>query len=192
MFEKIFRRKHHGIERGRNQEKFDECANPRDCHENAKKKIFHTIKNILTDARSRDCREKCQEKDFSESQKSFGECTRPGNCHGRHPGGGFFQSKRFGDCGGHRHHHHHGHGRQSLDNLRSLSIIPAGEYIFVTTLCSHEMEHRLLEMGFVQGEKIKLIERTGNENDSSVVVEIKGSRLALSSKMANDILVKEI
>lgn len=89
--------------------------------------------------------------------------------------------------------HHHFRHIHDIDtkNLSSLSIVPVGEYTFITTLCSPEMEHRLLEMGFVPQTVVKVIAKTGGQENGSVLIEIKGSKLALNFKTANEILVKE-
>ncbi|MDR2771869.1 MAG: ferrous iron transport protein A [Elusimicrobiota bacterium] len=90
----------------------------------------------------------------------------------------------------HFHHHHH-HHQHIYGNLTSLSIVPVGEYIFAKTLCDPEMEYRLLEMGFVPGAPIKVISKDGLNGESAVMVEIKGSNLALNGRIANDILVAD-
>ena len=89
--------------------------------------------------------------------------------------------------------HHHFRHIHDIDtkNLSSLSIVPVGKYTFITTLCSPEMEHRLLEMGFVPQTDITVLAKTGGHENGSVLIEIKGSKLALNFKTANEILVKE-
>ncbi|MDR0822632.1 MAG: ferrous iron transport protein A [Endomicrobium sp.] len=90
-------------------------------------------------------------------------------------------------------HHHHPHIHKHYDPDRpliSLSVAKKGEYEFITTLCEHEMEHRLMEMGFIPQTKIKVIENP--DSNGAVFIEIKGSKLALNAKIANDILVTEI
>jgi Fe2+ transport system protein FeoA len=89
------------------------------------------------------------------------------------------------------HHHPHIHKHYNPDKpLISLSVAQRGEYEFITTLCDHEMEHRLMEMGFIPQTKIKVIENP--DSSGAVFIEIKGSKLALNSKIANDILVTAI
>lgn len=60
---------------------------------------------------------------------------------------------------------------------------------FVSTSCDADLGHRLLEMGFVPGEDILVVTNTGSKG--TVMVEVKGSKLALSHKIADNILVKE-
>ncbi|MDR2860495.1 MAG: ferrous iron transport protein A [Elusimicrobiota bacterium] len=90
----------------------------------------------------------------------------------------------------HDHHCHHHHHNEVYENLISLSIAPEGEYTFITLICEPEIEHRLLEMGFIPGAEIKIVTKTGIGENSSVMIEIKGSKLALNNKIANEILVK--
>ncbi|MDR3243852.1 MAG: ferrous iron transport protein A [Elusimicrobiota bacterium] len=94
----------------------------------------------------------------------------------------------FGD---HHHKYPHIHKHYNQDKpLISLSVAKKGEYEFITTLCEHEMEHRLLEMGFILHTIIKVIENP--DSNGAVFIEIKGSKLALNRKIANDILVADI
>jgi Fe2+ transport system protein FeoA len=88
-----------------------------------------------------------------------------------------------------RHHKYpHIHKYYNQDKpLISLSVAKKGEYEFITTLCEHEMEHRLLEMGFIPKTIIKVIENS--DSSGAIFIEIKGSKLALNRKIANDILV---
>jgi Fe2+ transport system protein FeoA len=107
--------------------------------------------------------------------------------HHNHP----HMNKFFGH---HKHHNtpHRAHIHKFYDGnkpLISLSVAQKGEYEFVTTLCDHEMEHRLLEMGFVPQTKIKVIENP--DTRGAVLIEIKSSHLALSYKIANDIFVTD-
>ena len=60
---------------------------------------------------------------------------------------------------------------------------------FVSTSCEAPLEHRLLEMGFVPGEDITVVTNTGSKG--TVMVKVKGSKIALSNKIAENILVKE-
>jgi Fe2+ transport system protein FeoA len=52
------------------------------------------------------------------------------------------------------------------------------------------LAHRLCEMGFTSGATIKMLENTGSKG--TVMVEVKGSKLALGHKVADLILVEEV
>jgi Fe2+ transport system protein FeoA len=67
------------------------------------------------------------------------------------------------------------------------SAVP-GVYVFVASYCSRKFGYRLLEMGFVTGEELTVIVNTGH--NGSVVVKVKGSKIALSSRIADKILLK--
>lgn len=60
---------------------------------------------------------------------------------------------------------------------------------FISTSCDADLGHRLLEMGFVPGEDITVMTNTGSKG--TVMVKVKGSKIALSNKIAENILVKE-
>lgn len=60
---------------------------------------------------------------------------------------------------------------------------------FISTSCDAPLERRLLEMGFVPGEDITVVANTGNKG--TIMVKVKGSKVALSNKIAENILVKE-
>ena len=60
---------------------------------------------------------------------------------------------------------------------------------FISTSCAADLGHRLLEMGFVPGEDITVMANTGSKG--TVMVKVKGSKVALSNKIADNILVKE-
>lgn len=60
---------------------------------------------------------------------------------------------------------------------------------FISTSCDADLGHRLLEMGFVPGEDITVMTNTGSKG--TVMVKVKGSKIALSNKIAESILVKE-
>ena len=59
----------------------------------------------------------------------------------------------------------------------------------VSTSCEAPLEHRLLEMGFIPGVDITVVTNTGS--GGSVMVKVKGSQIALSNKIAENIWVKE-
>jgi Fe2+ transport system protein FeoA len=88
--------------------------------------------------------------------------------------------------------HHHSFERcvQQLNGMLKLSAAKTGCYYkFISAYCNERLGHRLLEMGFVPGEYIKIVANTGSKG--SVMVEVKGSKLALSHKIADDILLME-
>lgn len=60
---------------------------------------------------------------------------------------------------------------------------------FISTSCDAPLEHRLLEMGFVPGEDITVVTNTGS--NGTIMVKVKDSKIALSNKIAEKILVKE-
>jgi len=55
--------------------------------------------------------------------------------------------------------------------------------------CDPHLSHRLLEMGFIPGEDVEVLTNSGKKG--SVMVRIKGSKVALSNKIACNILVEE-
>ena len=74
--------------------------------------------------------------------------------------------------------------------MTKLSCAKKGTcYKFVSTSCDALLEHRLLEMGFVPGEDITVVTNTGAKG--TVMVKVKDSKIALSNKIAETILVKE-
>jgi Fe2+ transport system protein FeoA len=72
--------------------------------------------------------------------------------------------------------------------MAKLSNAVPGIYVLVAVCYVEKFGYRLLEMGFVPGEKITVIANTGH--DGSVIVKIKGSKIALSSRTAGMILLK--
>lgn len=60
---------------------------------------------------------------------------------------------------------------------------------FISTSCDAPLEHRLLEMGFVPGEDITVVTNTGS--NGTIMFKVKDSKIALSNKIAEKILVKE-
>ncbi|MCL2144094.1 MAG: ferrous iron transport protein A [Endomicrobia bacterium] len=60
---------------------------------------------------------------------------------------------------------------------------------FVSTSCDADLGHRLLEMGFMPGENIVVVTNTGSKG--SIMVKVKGSKIALSNKIADQIIVLE-
>ena len=60
---------------------------------------------------------------------------------------------------------------------------------FVSTSCDADLGRRLLEMGFMPGEDIEVVTNTGFRG--SIMVKVKGSKIALSNKIADQIMVLE-
>ena len=89
--------------------------------------------------------------------------------------------------------------KKSLKNLRMpicdgvcrLSCAKRGVCKFVSASCDEQLAHRLSEMGFTPGGDIKVVEELGSVLRGSVMVEVKGSKLALSDKIASRIFIKE-
>jgi Fe2+ transport system protein FeoA len=73
------------------------------------------------------------------------------------------------------------------NGMAKLSNAVPGSYKFVAANCDEKLRHRLLEMGFLPGEELIVIENTGYRG--SIMVKIKGSRIALSNKIADNILL---
>ncbi|GHT55586.1 hypothetical protein AGMMS50233_05760 [Endomicrobiia bacterium] len=82
---------------------------------------------------------------------------------------------------------------KSFDNclkyngMTKLSNAVPGSYKFVVACCGEKLRHRLLEMGFLPGEELIVIENTGH--GGSIVVKIKDARIALGNKIADNILL---
>jgi Fe2+ transport system protein FeoA len=74
------------------------------------------------------------------------------------------------------------------NEVARLSNIVPGVYEFIAVYCDVRLGHRLFEMGFIPNEEITVIETTGL--NGIVMVKIKGSKIALSSKIADKILLK--
>jgi len=55
--------------------------------------------------------------------------------------------------------------------------------------CDNRLAHRLLEMGFVPGEDISVLTNSGKKG--SIMIRVKGSKVALSNKIADNILVEK-
>ncbi|MDR0800007.1 MAG: ferrous iron transport protein A [Endomicrobium sp.] len=74
------------------------------------------------------------------------------------------------------------------NGMARLSSAGPGVYRFVIAYCDDKLGHRLLEMGFVPGGHLTVIENTGPKG--SIMVKVKGSKIALSNKIADKILLK--
>jgi Fe2+ transport system protein FeoA len=64
-----------------------------------------------------------------------------------------------------------------------------GVYKFLCVKCDGHLVHKLLEMGFIPGDDIKVVSNMGS--NGSVMIEVKGSKLVLSNKIADNIFVTE-
>ena len=76
----------------------------------------------------------------------------------------------------------------AYNGLIKLSEAKVGTHIFAGSYCDEKLSHRLLEMGFVPEEKIVVLANSGRKG--SVMVKVKGAKIALSSKIADKILLK--
>ena len=59
----------------------------------------------------------------------------------------------------------------------------------VSTSCGAKLGRRLLDMGFMPGENILVMTNTGKKG--SIMVKVKGSKIVLSNKIADNITVME-
>ncbi|MDR0977982.1 MAG: ferrous iron transport protein A [Endomicrobium sp.] len=76
----------------------------------------------------------------------------------------------------------------SYSGIAKLTIAVPGAYKFYNTYCDKRIAHRLLEMGFIPNEKIIVIENNGH--NGSIIVKVKGSKIALNHRLADKILIK--
>ncbi|GHT06081.1 hypothetical protein AGMMS5026_02820 [Endomicrobiia bacterium] len=88
----------------------------------------------------------------------------------------FQKYKSFNDC-------------LKYNGMAKLSDAVPGVYRFITAYCDGKLAYRLLEMGFVPGEYLTVIENTGLKG--STMIKIKDSKIALSNKIADKILLKK-
>ncbi|MCL2485149.1 MAG: ferrous iron transport protein A [Endomicrobia bacterium] len=75
-----------------------------------------------------------------------------------------------------------------FNGMAKLSDAIGGTYRFIAAHCDEKLGRRLLEMGFVPGEDISILTNTGRKG--SIMVKIKGSKIVLSNKIAENILIK--
>ena len=67
-----------------------------------------------------------------------------------------------------------------------LSMAPTGTEVYIKRIGGKEDTRRFLEnLGFVQGTMVKVVSKVGD----NVIVNIKESRVAISSEMAMKIIV---
>jgi Fe2+ transport system protein FeoA len=76
----------------------------------------------------------------------------------------------------------------SYNDVVKLSDVVPGAYKFFATYCDDNLSRRLLEMGFVPNEEVIVIKKSGRKG--SVVVKVKGSKIALNHRVADKILLK--
>lgn len=74
---------------------------------------------------------------------------------------------------------------KSLNNLKKGSICK-----IVAISCKEDITKRLMEMGFLIHEKVLVKANTGK--NGSLLLKIKGSTIALSNKIAENIYVEEV
>ena len=74
------------------------------------------------------------------------------------------------------------------NGMAKLSDAESGTYRFIAAYCDEKLGRRLLEMGFVPGEEISVLINTGAKG--SIMVKVKGSKIVLSNKIADNILIK--
>ncbi|MDR2666324.1 MAG: ferrous iron transport protein A [Endomicrobium sp.] len=77
-----------------------------------------------------------------------------------------------------------------VDNFTKLSCVNPGEYKLLVIYCNRKLKYRLLEMGFVPGKDLIVINNGGPSG--GVMIKIKGAKIALSNEVADKILVREI
>lgn len=70
--------------------------------------------------------------------------------------------------------------------MMPLTMIRAGEHNIIKKIGGREDTRHFLEsLGFVVGGSVSIV----SENGGNVIVNVKGSRVAISKEMANKILV---
>lgn len=74
-----------------------------------------------------------------------------------------------------------------LRRIRTLSGFPEGMELIVTNLKRHKGWRRLMDLGIFPGERITLVRKL---NTHAVVIKVKGCDIALSSEVAEFILVE--
>jgi Fe2+ transport system protein FeoA len=75
------------------------------------------------------------------------------------------------------------------NGMAKLSDAVPGVYRFVAAYCDGKLACRLLEMGFVPGEYLTVIENTGPKGN--IMIRIKDSKIALSNKISDKILLRK-
>jgi Fe2+ transport system protein FeoA len=75
------------------------------------------------------------------------------------------------------------------NGMAKLSDAVPGVYRFIAAYCGEKLAHRLLEIGFVPGEYLTVIENTGPKGN--IMIRIKGSKIALNNEIADKILLRK-
>ncbi|MDR0956399.1 MAG: ferrous iron transport protein A [Endomicrobium sp.] len=74
-------------------------------------------------------------------------------------------------------------------NVVKLNIAVPGTYKVKSILCyDKKLELRLIEIGFISGERLTVVRNIGPIGN--IIVKIKGSKIALSNKISDKILIK--
>ncbi|MDR0890551.1 MAG: ferrous iron transport protein A [Endomicrobium sp.] len=74
-------------------------------------------------------------------------------------------------------------------SIIKLSDVTFGSYTFVTVCgCDNNLENKLLEMGFIPGTELIIINNNGL--GGSIIIKIMGTRIAINYNVAKKILVK--
>jgi ferrous iron transport protein A len=74
---------------------------------------------------------------------------------------------------------------QGLDQKRPLSMVRDGERVLVRSVSGKDEIRRFLgNLGFVEGTEIEVI----SELNGNLIVNVKGTRMAISKAMANRVL----
>lgn len=69
-----------------------------------------------------------------------------------------------------------------------LSMVGAGgKHLIARVTGKEDMKQHLADLGFVPGEEVQVISDTGNGN---IIVNIKETRLGITSQMASKIMVE--
>ncbi|MGN1032950.1 MAG: ferrous iron transport protein A [Intestinibacter sp.] len=69
----------------------------------------------------------------------------------------------------------------------SLAMVSIGEQKIIKEIrAKEEVKRHLQNLGFITGEKIEVI----SENNSGLILMVKGSKIALNRGMANKIIVQ--
>ena len=78
----------------------------------------------------------------------------------------------------------HNKGSHKLSELKSKNFCK-----FMSANCDSRLANRLLDMGFIPGEEIEVLRNSGKKSSGTIMVKIKGSKVALSNKIADNISV---
>jgi len=85
------------------------------------------------------------------------------------------------------HHHHIHHHKASKDGSMLLADAPAGVPLKVSSVtCGCGIHSRLASMGILPGEIIEIVHR---ENGGPIVLEVKGTRIAIGRGVGLKVIV---